>query len=784
MRAAHGLLHHARNSLTVCSQSHDMSQTLEAPAAPAQNLPAEPTTTPGQPAALPLICCFAGTIFLSAFLLFQVQPLLSKFILPWFGGTPAVWTAAMLFFQLVLFGGYLYAHLLSNWCTASQRLIIHVSLLALAAANVAWGQLTPPEWLRPQGIAGENPLLQVMALLGVTVGFPYFALSATGPLLQRWFHDAVPGNSPYRLFALSNLGSLIALVSYPFFFEVYWGVGAQAFLWSMAYLVFAGGCAYCAFRTWQIAHRRWQLKKEAAVTSAPHSELPEQPSLYPRITYWLGLSTLASVMFLAVTNEVCQNVASVPLLWVVPLSLYLLSFIVAFDHPRWYSRYGFAAGVLLLVALLTFYDPALDLIDLAVNGLLGLKGDQEIALENLWWLEAGCYFLTLFLIATMCHGELARSRPVAEQLTAFYLTMSLGGALGGILVNLAAPQWFCTFWELPLGLTLTVFTAAALIWLAVQQQPIVIRCAIGCATAGLSLFSIVGLLAEDFETEDAAYRTVDENRNFYGIVSVMHRAIGDPEENYTFFSGHIQHGKQLADPAKRKTPLTYYGEGSGCEAAIQYVQARQPGTPGDKRGSRIGVIGLGVGTIATYAREKDSIRLYEINPEVIRIAQDTRWFHFLSDCPCKPEVVLGDARMQLERELRETGSQQFDILVVDAFSGDSVPTHLLTREAFDVYLKHLKPDGLLVLHITNTHLDLYPVVSKLAAHFQMNQRRIYVPEDMDRMLYRNYYFIASRDQSFLAAIPDQIEELPEYLRRERTVPMWTDEYTNLTSLLR
>ena len=217
----------------------------------------------------------------------------------------------------------------------------HVTLLGLAAANVAWGQLTPPEWLRPQGTADENPLLQVMLLLGVTVGFPYFALSATGPLLQRWFHDALPGNSPYRLFALSNLGSLIALISYPFFFEVYWGVGAQAFLWTIAYLVFVAGCGYCAFRTWLIAHAKWQLKRTAAMPQARESELKhETQSLYPRIAYWLFLSTLASVMFLAVTNEVCQNVASVPLLWVVPLSLYLVSFIVAFDHPRWYSRLG------------------------------------------------------------------------------------------------------------------------------------------------------------------------------------------------------------------------------------------------------------------------------------------------------------------------------------------------------------------------------------------------------------------------------------------------------------
>lgn len=755
-----------------------MSQTLDAPAQPAEDLPSDSAPATCQRSATPLIACFAATIFLSAFLLFQVQPLLSKFILPWFGGTPAVWTAAMLFFQLVLFGGYLYAHLLSNWCTANQRLAIHLTLLTLAAMNVAWSQLTPPLWLRPEGNAGENPLLQVMLLLGVTVGFPYFALSATGPLLQRWFHDALPGNSPYRLFALSNLGSLIALVSYPFFFEVYWGVGTQAFLWSLAYIVFVLGCGYCAYRTWQLARSSRPVRKTPAEQKVgPTSPPAATPSLYPRIAYWLALSTLASVMFLAVTNEVCQNVASVPLLWVVPLSLYLLSFIVAFDQPRWYSRFGYSAGVLVLLALVTYYDPAFEQLDMVLNALLGLTGDQELALENVWWLKAGCYFLALFLIATLCHGELARSRPHAEQLTAFYLTMSLGGALGGLFVNLAAPQLFRTFWELPLGMTLTLGAAAALAWVAVRQQALVVRASVGVVAAGLGLLSIAGLLAEEFEAPNPAYQTEFENRNFYGIVSVMHRDIAGPDENYTFFSGNIQHGKQLADPAQRRTPLTYYGEGSGCEAAIQYVQQRQPS-------ARIGVVGLGVGTIATYARAKDSIRLYEINPEVIRIAEDTRWFHFLSDCPCKPEVVLGDARMQLEKELRDHGSQQFDVLVVDAFSGDSVPTHLLTREAFAVYLQHLKPDGLLVLHITNTHLDLHPVVSKLADHFQMSQRRIYQRAQMDRMLYRNYYFIASRDPEFLAGVPDRIEELPEFLRRPRSIPLWTDEYTNLTSLLR
>jgi len=718
---------------------------------------------------------FATTIFLSAFLLFQVQPMLSKVLLPWFGGSPAVWTAAMLFFQLVLLGGYYYAHFLSTRCTNNQRLTIHLTVLALAALNVAWNRLTPPQSLRPQGGA-DDPLLQTLLLLGVTVGLPYFALSSTGPLLQKWFHDVLPGSSPYRLFALSNFGSLVALLSYPFFFEVHWGVVGQARYWSLAYLVFASLCAACAVGSWR-ARRALESAKKKEVTNGPQGETHAPPS-WQQKGYWLGLATLASVMFLAVTNEVCQNVAPVPLLWVVPLSLYLCSFIVAFDHSRWYSRWGFGFGVLVLLALVVHYETCIEQVDATLNALTGRTGDEKIYLASQWWLEAAAYFLALFAIATLCHGELARSRPAPEHLTTFYLTMSLGGAAGGLFVNLAAPYLFDTFFEFPLGMIFTALVAAGLLLDAAQQlkSESVRWLTTGGVLVAASL-SLVSIALDQFETEDPKYQTVLESRNFYGLVTVMRRGIGDEDENYTFFSGHIQHGKQLADPAKRKTPLTYYGEGSGCERAVRLVQARSPEC-------RIGVVGLGVGTMATYARERDHLRFYEINPEVIRIAQDTRWFHFLSDCPQQPEVVLGDARLQLEQELKKTGSQNFDLLVIDAFSGDAVPTHLLTREAFDVYLQHLKPGGVLALHITNTHLDLYPVVSQLATHFGCEQRRIYRTSDNDRMLYRSYYMLLARDPDVLRDVQDDISDLPDYLRRPRRVPMWTDDYTNLTSLLR
>lgn len=730
---------------------------------------------PAASASRATVAAFAITIFLSAFLLFQVQPLLSKFILPWFGGSPAVWTGAMLFFQLVLFGGYLYAHLLSKCCNSRQQLLIHLSILALAAANIVWGRLLPPEALRPQGLAGENPLLQVLLLLAVTVGLPYFVLSSTGPLLQRWFHDATKGASPYRLFALSNLGSLLALLSYPFFFEIHLGVIAQALGWSLGYLIFVACCGYCAVLAWRTSEAR-ELVSSLRTTAGSNAKDIQPPSIWDRAT-WLLLPALASMLFLAFTNEVCQNVASVPLLWVVPLSLYLLSFIIAFDHPRWYSRLGFASAVLLLLVLVTQYDFCLSLCDTALNGLTGRTGDAAFYFGSLWWLQAACYFLALFAVATLCHGELARARPAPQHLTSFYLSMSFGGALGGLFVNLAAPHLFQTFFEFPIGLFLAAAVATGLAIVATRHfANRKLQLAIRGGAVILGLISICGLVSDQFPNYNS-HRTVYVARNFYGTVDVMHRSIGKPTENYTFYSGTIQHGKQLADPAKRHLPIAYYGDGSGCAAAIEYAQSRT-------HNCRIGVVGLGVGMVATFARESDSIRFYEINPEVIRIAQDTRWFHFLSDCKCRPELVLGDARLQLENELRAGNKQQFDVLVMDAFSGDSVPTHLLTREACGIYLQHLKPDGILVFNITNTHLDLHPVINQLADHFELGQRRIYRVADYDRLLNRNYFVLLSRDTTFLKHMQDQTGGLPEYLRRPRRVPIWTDDYTNLTSLLR
>ncbi|MEX0671109.1 MAG: fused MFS/spermidine synthase [Pirellulales bacterium] len=611
-----------------------------------------------------LMPLFALTVFSSGFLLFQVQPLISRFILPWFGGSPAVWTAAMLFFQAVLFGGYLSAHL-----TTSR----------------------------------------------VTVGLPYFALSATGPLLQRWFLQIVPGRSPYRLFALSNLGSLLALLSYPLCVEPSWGGRTQA-------------------------------------------------------AAWIGLPALATVLFLAVTNEVCQNVATVPLLWIVPLSLYLVPFIVAFDHPRWYRRRSTAAAALVLIVLMAGYQP--------ITEWLGdVGGSAEADFSSAWWVESGVHFLGLAVVLVLCHGEVARLKPNGAQLTAFYLSMSAGGAVGGLLVNLVCPSVFTTFREFPLALVAAAGVAAAVLATGGAALP----AAAGLRWTGAAVLGLAAI-AGTWHWQIAPRplrpdrRVVHESRNFYGTLAVQERGIGAPDASFVFFSGHIQHGREFAAADRRQVPLTYYGAGSGVQLAMEHVQQTA-------ETCHLGVVGQGVATLATYARPGDRMRFYEINPRVVDVAQNTAWFHYLSDCRGTVDVVVGDARLQLERELAAAGPLGFDLLVLDAFSGDAIPAHLLTTEAFSLYDRHLRPGGVLAVHVTNTFLDIQPVVRRLADAQGFLHRRVYRAAADGLLLYRNDWMLLSRDLGAVEAADDDVEALPDRYRRPREVPLWTDDYGSLLPLL-
>jgi spermidine synthase len=812
-----------------------------------------------------IIGAYAITIFTSAFLLFQVQPLISKFILPWFGGSPAVWTAAMLFFQVVLFGGYLYAHLTSTYLSPRGQFALHLVLLAVAAVLALYTQISPSEALKPTGDE-KSPLLQILIVLGASVGVPYFALSSTGPLLQKWFSDAFAGASPYRLFALSNVGSLLALLSYPFFFEVHWDSRQQAAMWSLGFAAFAVCCAFCAWWTFKA-----RSSEAAMLARSPikHSAADDQPVSWWLRAAWIGLPALASVMFLAVTNEVCQNVATVPLLWIIPLSFYLVSFIVAFDHPRWYSRTLCAIGAIALLTYVSNFGDFATALERGLNRALGLTESHQIVLES-WVMECGVYFVGLLLVCLICHCELAALKPGPKHLTSYFLSMSLGGALGGIFVNLIAPRIFTTFFEMPLAFLAAIAAAGVALYLSaskqaasIQWRPAVIAIAIMGAAAAVLLYrmtlgekpqvaasvpiaqafailtgalAVVAAVAALWPRASSTWKlagvsaataaalltvtywqiidnlnvnpnarnvTIYRARSFFGIVSVQHRSRTEPQfENLTFRSGHVPHGKEYYDKARwADTYLAYWGKDTGCRLSLEYKVKQQPNC-------RIGVVGLGVGTIGAFAKAGDYVRFYEINPQVTDIAK--KFFHYLDICEANGatyDIIHGDARLKLEQELNEKPEgHRFDVLCLDAFSGDAVPTHLLTTEAFAMYKQHLKPDGIIVCNITNTYLDLWPVIKRLADEHGFKTARVYRPTERQSLVERTYFAMLTNDQEFLGPVMsgarqrlrDQLQnpdespgEIPEVLirmpanfQKKRDIPLWTDRYHNLFQVLR
>jgi len=619
---------------------------------------------------------FAATIFLSAFLLFQVQPLISKSILPWFGGTPAVWTTCMLFFQVVLFGGYVYAHVLTQRIQPKRQVLIHLGLLVAALALLP---ISPSADWKPDGT--EAPTLRIVLLLAATVGLPFFALSTTGPLLQHWYSRTHAGSSPYRLYALSNAGSLIALVSYPFVVEPALATSVQAGLWSAGFIGFAALCTVCAYRVITMGSLGHAMEVSAAGAAKQLTgNGPESLTQW----LWFGLAMTASVMLLATTNQVCMDVASVPFLWVAPLTLYLLSFILCFDSDRWYRR-----KVCFPLLLISFAG---------VFWLLYKGGGASLAAQ------IGFYFSALFFAAMVCHGELVRLKPEPRFLTRFYLAVSAGGAAGGLFVAVVAPLAFSTFVEFQIGILATCVLPFFVVIreLAPETKPAQAnRRTPWVVTAGI--VCVIGIPAAVNTDDRAESREIAVSRNFYGVLRVTEHSRHDPERHrLSMLHGRIVHGLQFADAEKRSLPTTYYGDESG----VGLVLGREVSAP-----RHVGAVGLGVGTIGVYAREGDRFQFYEINEDVIQLANEH--FTFLKDCEAQCETVLGDARLSLERQ----PPQNFDVLVLDAFSGDAIPVHLLTVEAGEIYLKHLKADGVLAVHISNMHFDLRPVVAALADRF-------------------------------------------------------------------
>ena len=678
---------------------------------------------------------FCAAVFVSAFLLFQVQPLISKAILPWFGGTPSVWTTCMLFFQLVLFGGYLYAHLVSARLPIRLQTILHALLIAVALALL--NILPGAEW-KPSG--EESPVLRIVQLLAVTVGLPYFLLSTTGPLLQRWYSLVFPQRSPYRLYALSNVGSLLALLSYPFLFEPLATMSRQGQWWQLGFWLFAALCAACMIRL---------LGAGVQAQSEPAEALADSPRpTLGTFALWFVLALAASAMLLAITNEVCQDVAVVPFLWVAPLSLYLLSFILCFDSDRWYIR-----GI---------WAPACNLM------ILGVCWVQIWGTRSFLPLQVLIYFGALFAMCMVCHGELARMRPAPQHLTAFYVTLSAGGAGGGLFVALLAPQVFPGFWEFEICLAAgTIIGILAYFhsrgWIGPNERP-----PVGWTVLAILFVSAVGVvLTERLNDRSQSIAVV---RNFYGVLKVEIEVRTGPELK-SLRNGRILHGMQYTRSDWTMIPTTYYCTNSGVGHAAKLLAEREEPL-------RVGAVGLGVGTVAAYGREGDVYRFYEINAADIELAQ--QHFTFLSDSPADVDVVLGDARLSLENE----EPQHFDLLVLDAFSGDAIPTHLLTREAMQLMLeKHVEPDGIIAVHISNVHFDLSPVVAALADEFQLASVRVDDPEDSDTDMpgdLSSRWVLLARDAETL--------NHPLLADAERTPPkkrvLWTDDFSNLFSVLR
>ncbi|CAN5155828.1 fused MFS/spermidine synthase [soil metagenome] len=736
----------------------------------------------------------AAAIFVSAFLLFLVQPLIAKQIVPWFGGSAGVWTLCMLFFQLILLAGYLYADAVRRMPIRRQA-VLH-TVLAVAACSLL--PITADPALRPS--EPGDPTARILLVLVLTIGLPYFMLSTTGPLVQSWFarvrgdRSAAGTAKVYRLFALSNLASLLALVAYPFAVEPFLTLHLQAQIWSAGFVVFAVLVSIAA----------WSTQRAPAIlmdaTSPDENATVAAPPITPiRALGWLILAALGTVMLLSVTTHITQDVASVPFLWILPLSVYLLTFILCFDGTRWYRRTVFWPAVIVLCPAMVW---ALG----TDSGVMPIS--QAIPL----------FSLGLFAICMMCHGELARDKPPASSLTFFYLMISAGGAVGGLLVGVVAPHVFDGYWELPIALVVAGTAIVAMSRVGRQWTSVLVAiCSVGILgtillyysqpkvppwavlgilmIATLAIAGVVWRLLGSFRLAvvvvagisvlgsvhfSAVYvkflraNTLTTARNFYGMLRV--RQYGEDNQagaSRRLMHGVIMHGEQYLGAAFRTTPTSYYGLTSGAGIAIRRIDRPDP---------HIGVIGLGAGTIAAYGQPGGTVRYYEINPLVLE--KSNQYFSYLRDSKASVDVALGDARLVLERELIEHRPQNFDVLVVDAFSSDAIPVHLLTREALAIYRQHMRRGGIIAFHITNRYLDLAPVIRGIAEDAGMKAVLVAdAPDESKEWWVSTTDYVLVSEDNAIAADPE-IAQRTELIVPVPGMPVWTDDYNNLIRILK
>jgi hypothetical protein len=688
---------------------------------------------------------FALSIFLSAFLLFQVQPMIGKFILPWFGGTPAVWSTLMLIFQVLLTGGYAYATWLNG--RPKRQSLIHISLLLFAILGlIVRGLLGYSPIMPMMSAAAANsslPILEIIRVLLLSIDLPFFVLASNGPLMQAWFSRVHPTRSYARLYALSNVGSLLGLLTYPFLIEPNFTLRTQGWMWSIGFLVYGILTGWIALQSERVAPLSQPLP--AATTSSG------RPS-FSLMSLWIALSATASLFLLSVTNQVSQEVAVIPFLWILPLTIYLLSFILTFSSDRGYNRRLYAILFIVSVAVTLF---------VMLNAT---------SLHVYWQILAYCFLL--FTACMVCHGELYLLRPSAEHLTLFYLMVSVGGAIGGIFVSLVAPVIFNGYWEFFVGLAMTV--AIVLTILRRNTAP----ASENTAARARFVFTVFALVTVMLSMLDIYFSgSLFSKRDFYGVIRVREIVPdGSSEPAYVMSHGITAHGLQFISPEMRDLPTTYYVPDAGAGLAIL-------NHPGYGSGLRVGMLGVGTGTLAAYGQPGDAYRLYEINPVVIDLAEGQGgYFSFVSDSLADVTMVPGDARISLQNELDTGNAQNFDVLVLDTFSSDSIPVHLVTMEAFALYLAHLAPDGIIAAHITNLHLDLQPVFWQLAQYHNLSMVRVNYEGD-SKGGYASHWILLSRDPALLEtpSIQKRSINLDGY---STNITLWTDDYSNLFQILK
>lgn len=727
----------------------------------------------------PLLAVFTGTLSLSAFLLFSVQPMFARMVLPQLGGSPSVWAVSMCFFQAALLAGYCYAHVVNRFVPAHLAPLLHLSLMGLAVLALPIG--LPAAWSEPP--AGDA-YLWLIGLLAAGVGLPFFAVSANAPLLQAWFaRSGHPhASDPYFLYGASNFGSLIALLAYPVLLEPFAGLGVQAMLWTSGFLVLGFAVAACGLLG--CAH--------APIVATSRVAAEARPAVMQRLS-WVAMAFVPSGLLVAFTSYVTTDIASAPFLWVIPLATFLATFVFVFrDSPLIPHRVMLLLQPVATAGVLVGFSLAANL-----GGLLA-------------WLAAGLAFFTTTMV---CHRELYDRRPASAHLTEFYLWMSLGGVLGGVFAAIVAPQLFSAIWEFPLLLVLGMmvrpglmsrpqqrevvelaWTAGAVVVLAAAINALVasgaimlgradfmrVLIALGCGLLALLNFArpvrqlvFIALAGLSVVLLPSTATRGYAERSFFGV----HRVAMTPDGEFRLLThGTTIHGAQhVKDERSHLVPTAYYHPHSPIALGVG-IARRATGRSGAEL--RAGVVGLGAGVMACNSRSGERWRFFEIDPVVVKIASDPRLFSFLSSCQPKADFVIGDARLTLAKE----ADHSFDYLLIDAFASDAVPVHLMTREAIALYLDKLSPNGILALHVSNRHLDLPTIASSTAKS---------LPETF-------VAFVRDRvEKKSLAAIPSHVvfvTRSPEAFELIKTLPHaqpmsgvdvapWTDDYSNIVSAL-